>query len=317
MELSFREISEPAGSTRYLISQACGEMVDLIRESAGDAPHETVHELRKQMKKIRAVLRLVRDTTEVYAEWNVFFRDLGRMLSDLRDAQAHLEALDMLFAQYGDKIYKNALGRIRNKVRAYRGKLREETLEQDRVLEKIRVALESRCGELKDLPMSHPGPFMLTKGVRRTYKRGRNAFEHARESTHPEILHEWRKRVKYLRYQLLAVQEIWPAWTRKWEDELHRLSDFLGADRDLFELNEFLEAKGIAASGKPDAQLVAGLIAKHRHEMQQHALLLGARLYDQAPDTFRELLRTCWQATLREKELALSPAESLMRQPPE
>lgn len=52
-------------------------------------PSEAVHDARKRFKKIRALLRLVRDQLgeDVYQSENACFRALGRRLSDVRDAQ--------------------------------------------------------------------------------------------------------------------------------------------------------------------------------------------------------------------------------------
>ena len=58
----------------------------VLRE--GDhADPETVHELRKHCKKLRALLRLVRPALgDVYAVENAHFRDMAQWLSPLRDA---------------------------------------------------------------------------------------------------------------------------------------------------------------------------------------------------------------------------------------
>lgn len=313
MELKLTDIDRAGESVRKVLSGACSEMVAMIRDRAGKTPHEVVHELRKQMKKMRAVLRLVRDDTGDYKEWNRFFRDLARTISDVRDAQAHLEALDLLYAQYGENLYKNALDHVRDVLLEHRQELSRKVLQQDEALDHILAELESRCTGLNNLSLEDPGPELLAKGVRRTYKRGRKAYRISLEAQEPENLHEWRKRVKYLRYELLAIQDVWPAWATTWEDELHRLSDFLGTDRDLFELQEVMEGMGLAKSGEADCQLVLGLTGRHREEMQQHALLLGARLYSQQPAAFRGLIRDAYDASLREKDLAISPAESLER----
>ena len=57
---------------------------------------EAIHDVRKRIKKIRAVIRLVRDDLgkEIYQQENHCFRDAGRRLSEVRDAQVLLETFN-------------------------------------------------------------------------------------------------------------------------------------------------------------------------------------------------------------------------------
>lgn len=56
--------------------------------------HETVHEVRKRCKEVRAALRLVRGVLPTYSEANAHYRDAARELSDIRDATALIETFD-------------------------------------------------------------------------------------------------------------------------------------------------------------------------------------------------------------------------------
>src|SRR4051794_35056736 len=59
---------------------------------------ETVHEVRKSIKKIRTGLRLLRGpiSKSDYAFQNAYFRDIGHQLSEARDAQILIETLEKL-----------------------------------------------------------------------------------------------------------------------------------------------------------------------------------------------------------------------------
>ena len=74
-------------------------------ENAALDRHEVVHQIRKRCKKQRALLRLVRPCigSSFHAE-NVFYRDLSRNLSSLRDAQALLESFDRTVAHFQDQV---------------------------------------------------------------------------------------------------------------------------------------------------------------------------------------------------------------------
>ena len=60
--------------------------------------HEKIHLVRKKCKRIRALLRIVRPSIgETYKSENIFYRDLGRKLSEARDIQVFIETLNKIF----------------------------------------------------------------------------------------------------------------------------------------------------------------------------------------------------------------------------
>src|SRR5688500_2162988 len=80
---------------------ARGRVDNAIEELRGEGSEtfgESVHEARKDLKKVRAVLRLVRDEIgdTLHRRENDRYRDAGRMLSGARDAEVRLETIDRL-----------------------------------------------------------------------------------------------------------------------------------------------------------------------------------------------------------------------------
>lgn len=181
------------------------------------------------------------------------------------------------------------------------------------MLQKIRKNTSEKCEALSVLPMDIDSHESISPGLKRTYKRGRKAFWEAAESRSPEAFHEWRKRVKYLRYQLLAIAPIWPQVLRTWEDELHRLSDALGTDRDLYMLKNFLERTEDHPDPEGDGTpyLLTTLIEGHRQQLQDYALLLGKKLYHYKPKTLMSWIETLWEAQLAVRKKFPVPPESL------
>ncbi|MDT7827594.1 CHAD domain-containing protein [Pricia sp. S334] len=300
MELKLDTIEAITESIRQILQSECKEALRIIETKSEVDPHETVHEIRKHFKKIRAVLRLVRDTTDRYQEENQFFRDEARTISEVRDAEAMLEAVGLIEKQFEDKLYKDAFSDSRKLLLAYRDDLAKKVLQDNRMLKKIRKNTSEKCEALSVLPMDIDSHESISPGLKRTYKRGRKAFWEAAESRSPDAFHEWRKRVKYLRYQMLTIAPIWPEVLRTWEDELHRLSDALGTDRDLYMLNKFLEQTEDHPYAEVDGNpyLLSTLIEGHRQQLQEYALLLGKKLYHYKPSTLISWIETLWEAQL-------------------
>jgi len=83
------------------IARALGELEDPELDL-----HETVHQVHKRCKKLRGLLRLVRPALagDTWSRENAALRDAQRLLSDLRDAAAHIETLDALLASGAGRV---------------------------------------------------------------------------------------------------------------------------------------------------------------------------------------------------------------------
>src|SRR6476620_3323782 len=97
------EIQEPFLKA---VPRIARERIDRVIASLGEKPHpgaESIHDARKNLKSLRALLRLSRGAlgNDVRSRENVTFRDAGRALSAMRDPQALLEAL-----KYFDKSHR-------------------------------------------------------------------------------------------------------------------------------------------------------------------------------------------------------------------
>lgn len=102
--------SEIKRVVREQIDRSIGELTDEKLDR-----HEAVHQARKRMKKVRGALRLVRGAVgKVYRRENAWFRDAARRLSDIRDAEAVIEAFDKLTAHSAGQIDSGRTAAVRS-----------------------------------------------------------------------------------------------------------------------------------------------------------------------------------------------------------
>ena len=102
---AFKLKKKESSSRRY---PACRPRADRARLAAaarrGRRSGEAVHEARKDLKKLRSALKLVRPVLgeKAYRRENERFRDVARELSDVRDAQVRAETVEGLAQRFPD-----------------------------------------------------------------------------------------------------------------------------------------------------------------------------------------------------------------------
>lgn len=252
-----------------------------LRGEAGDDDEERVHESRKSLKKARAVIRLVRKEvgSEVYERENERFRDIGRVLAPVRDAQVFVATLDDLV---DSGVVGSAETRpLRQALERHRQQTRERVIDREDGFARAEAEIVEGRAMIDAWPIDRVDSDAFRKSLHKTYKRGCEAFGAAYEDPSPKRFHELRKRVKYLWYysrflKPAASDEIGALKT--WTDAA---GDALGLDHDLAEL-------GRAAAEQPgvDAELLERLdraIAQRRLELQWRALPLLRRIYSESP----------------------------------
>jgi CHAD domain-containing protein len=269
------------------------DAVELLRDPGTD-PTEAVHGARKDVKKLRAALRLVRPVIgeKAYRSENERYRDAARELSDVRDAQVRAETLDGLAERFADREPPGGWWAVRTAVTSAdespNGEL--ESL-RDEAAERIAAGGE----EIDDWPLKEKGFELLEPGLKRSYARARKRFSEARGDPSDERLHELRKRAKDFWYHLRLIRRSWPVAIGALADEAHRLSDLLGDDHDLVVFGEWLE-RGDAPLTAEQRQDLDGLIDERRGELQSESFALAERLLAEKPKRLIGRLRAYWEA---------------------
>lgn len=261
--------------------------------------HESVHEARKRCKKVRALLRLVRDDVpDTYEAVNAELRDTARVVSDERDAAAHVEAHDRLVDVLGDEALAPH-AEVRAALVAYREGPALERIRQRLPAVRERLAMVRWNVDGWELP-DGDAVDVLRQGYRRTYRRARERWQQATDDPSTAVWHEWRKRVKYNRYHTNLLQHAWPAVMELREDLCHDLTDHLGDDHDLAELRDALVDHPAVEVDQDLLVGYVGLLDSARTRLQHRALPLAARLYGQPVGEHCDMVLAWWRLAVDE-----------------
>ncbi len=284
---------------RAVIRIAREQMARAVKELSDEGMdrHEAVHQARRRFKKVRAVLRLVRfELGEAYAAENAFFRDAGRALSEVRDAEAMVETVDRLAERFADEGQEAMLSPVREALVERRQQIADEQVELGDRIAQVVKDLEAARRRAGRWPLSAGGFDALSAGLKQTYKRGRRALAGAAEDPTPENLHEWRKRVKYHWYHACLLAGVWPPVMKGYRRAVHRLANLLGQVHDLDVLRQTLlgepERFGRRTKLRPLLKLVDG----RRAELVEEAKPLGRRVFAEKPSAFCARMEGYWGA---------------------
>jgi CHAD domain-containing protein len=291
-----------SGLKRVIAAQVDDAISHLRGEAEGDHA-EAIHEARKDLKKIRSALRLVREPLgdEVWRRENDHYREIARTLSSFRDAEILVEAIDGL----GERFGPSARGRFAD----FRRELEEElqgTYEDgsiERAMASAAAGLATGRSRIEELPLDGDGWELIGPGLYRSYRRGRKRLRAVEEEGSVTNLHELRKRVKDLWYQLRLIQEADRTLIGSFADHAHDLSDHLGDDHDLALLREDATRRRDAFAETGDQRHLLEEIDQRRGELQFAAISPGERIYARKPKKFAKRLESRWQAW-REREPA-------------
>jgi len=285
----------PVGIKRIALEQAERAIWQLTTKKNQD---KAVHDARKCCKKIRAVLRLVRDETgqDVYRRENALYRDAARDLSDLRSSAVMAETLDALRERFADDLSPKAFVGVREGLMDKHHRALQDAVESGNLLVGVAEDLRKGRDRLLRLPLETEDFSTLRPGVRRVYRRGRRAMNASKTDPAVENLHEWRKRVKYLRYQMRILNLLEPVIVQALADDLDTLSDLLGLDHDLAELGVIVRMELSLTTSDKELRALLSRINLYRLELQTDAFALGARLYAESPRVFVDRLEGYWKA---------------------
>src|SRR5262249_6062759 len=156
-------------SVRKGIRRIARKEIDKAREDLTGQTQpadEVVHAARKRFKKLRAVMRLVRDSVggKVYRRENTAFRAAGRPLSEVRDAHALVLALDKLREGREQEVAQTTWSIVRQALQKREQEVNQEVLAGPNTLEEILTSLEDARDRIKGWPLDHDGFSVLRRG---------------------------------------------------------------------------------------------------------------------------------------------------------
>jgi CHAD domain-containing protein len=260
-------------------------------ESPDNSDAVAVHEFRRQMKRWRALLRLLEPfLVGEGEELQAAARDLARDLGGARDPQSALEALGDLTG-HELPLSERSIKTVRKRIEEIRTTGEMTALASD-MRRRIGGALASAEAAVDRWPL-HVLTFAdVAKQFAVNYRAARRAVPRSWPAASPEELHELRKLVVAHRYQMQIVEPLWQRFTKVWIAEAQRLRERLGAHQDLEVLRRLTDPHQPLAHWR--TRLIPPIDARKRRHVAA-AKRLATRLFVDKPGAFRRRLNVMWE----------------------
>ena len=287
----------PPFSVRELARKRFDSLQKCLKAHPDDV-NTAVHNARRDLKKLRALLRLIRPILgeETYRSQNESLRSAGRLLAPLRDAWARLLLIENLREELkagpGARGLEIAANRLRDSY--------EET-RRDHPPEKIlpeaadKLVAPRKCSKAWPEPDGAPLTFSFcAKGLHRAYQRGRERLLRCLANPTSANLHEWRKCCKDLRYQLEFLDAASQKAFRRTTVSLKDLTDSLGKNQDLVVLRETLETEVRGELSKTQLLALHETLEVRQRSSMDASLALGFQFFSPRPKPFCAELEAIW-----------------------
>jgi CHAD domain-containing protein len=281
-----------AAAARAIIADARAALADAELSDA-----EAVHEVRKALKRWRALMRLLaRPIGEQAEQMRLEARDLMRALTGARDAQSSLDALadlrkaDLPFSDTSVETIRGRLNEIKSAA--------EQTGFSNEMRERLTRYLDFATLSLERWPLRVIDFDTVADALTATYRRARQLMPDNWPEADADHLHDLRRRVVEHRHQMDLVEHLWPRLGQVWAEEAQRLRNRLGACQDLAVFADLTAPHRPLAPWR--SRLAPAIEARRTSHLKTAARLAG-RLFAEKPKAFRRRIAALYSARQTKK----------------
>ena len=295
-----RDADALSAEVRRVAGALLDDAIRLTVVKSSGSEDRRVHEARKRLKEARSLLRLVRGSLvdaggdRIRSRENGALKSAADQLGDARDAAVMVETLDKLTAACTQETASDAFADLRRRLVARHKSLKTAGIGFEAAAEILKEARGRIDGWRLDAGRKGRAWDALSPGLAKIYADGRDDLKTARNSGEAGLWHDWRKRVKDLRYALELLRTAAPALLGGMIDAADTLGGDLGDDHDLAVLLATVR-------GEPDlcddaaAATLESLVARGSDELRTKADRDAGQVYAESSKAFVKRVDAYWR----------------------
>jgi CHAD domain-containing protein len=296
-QMSVQQLRSEHSGTSEVQRLACGSMARARRMLGGATlTDDSVHKARKEIRKSRAAVRLLRKVIGAsrFKQENGRLRDVGRALNDARDARVLVLTLESLQQRHLRLARDPAATALSLALRRQQSAARQTLNQAGSPIDLARRTLQQTEASAHRWSVGTGDWSKLGPAFRRIYAAARESARKSRRRPDDTRLHEWRKRIKNLRHALQMFEPLQPIKLSKLARRARRLADRLGSAHDLALLRESALSQPQAEDGNADNRQLLGTIDRRLRKLRREAFTLSDRLFVRSPASMDHRLRRYW-----------------------
>lgn len=268
-----------------------------------------VHEARKSVKRLRSLVRLIRQEIgeRAFNFENTVLRDTGRALSPIRSAAVIADKVGEIREVYGPLLAHGTFHELEHRLAVRRDDIEERAMADPELVPRVISNLERAHARYASWPTDPEARRVYGIGIRNTYESvrpglahtygaGRGAMVAAYTAPGAARFHEWRKQAKYFRHQLEILSPLWPEVILGMAYTLERVGELLGEDHDLAEMLNLVADRPDLCPNPVERSLLAALAEQRRSDLQTACRILGRRVYAETPESLEVRFAAYWEA---------------------
>jgi CHAD domain-containing protein len=267
--------------------------------SIGDPESDdAIHQARRRVKKIRAVIRLVRPVLNgAHRTLDPDLRRVSKLLAPVADGQGVIGTLNELARRYPDTLPRKTVDRLRADL-VNRGRLIDLQADADHVLQKASRVLRSHRRSVKNWRLTAEGFNAIAPGLKQCVRRARRAMVVAWLHPTPARFHAWRRHVKAHWFHVRLLEGRCGDQLMSVQRRLEALDGILGEYHNLALLHKVLVSDTALSHG--EVVRCRRVVTRYQRALRRHAQLLGLRVYSEKPRRFVRQVKRLWQSEIDE-----------------
>ena len=292
MAYRFKTKESFAKGFRRIVAEQIGAAEQRLSQSAIDPI--SVHEARKNLKRTRALLRLMRPalSAELFKRENARLRDVGALLSARRDVHVLGQTLVNLGPD-PDSALAPAVAKLHAAVASTRSDV--DTSSEQQSMETAAEELRQSLSVLRRQKFEDDGFDLIEPGLRRSYGAARKAMRAAYADPSEESFHEWRKGIQQHWRHMLLLSRGWPEVLLPRARASRQISEMLGHDHDIAVLKAYLHSHGDLPLTSRERQKIEAHFEARQATLRAQCQPLGERLLAERSRDLSRRLEAYWR----------------------
>ena len=294
-----------ASEVRRIVDKQLALAIGELRTIGDRRSDGRIHAARRHVKKVRAILRLVRPALgDTYYAVNRRLGRANRMLGPIADGRAVVDTT----AQLGGTTRARPAHRALHLLQAalvQRAEGIDRRAEHDRVLPIVAGLLRRERRRLNDWTLNARGFDAVGPGLENSVRCARKAMQRALRHPAAHTYHVWRRREKDLWFQVRLLEARCGDALMSDQCRLEALDDCLGEYHNVVLLEEILITEALVP--RPQTAGCLRVLRRYQAELRGGAASLGHQALAEKPAHFVRRIKRLWHtpraaAAVRAKE---------------